>query len=283
MTKQWTISSIGKKWRGYKCELKNEYYSVRDIDEERLANPPPNVEKEHWEFLVRHWGTPMAKVVSKKNKERRGKQTMMNTTGTKSFARVSAEIEEDEGIQLSRADLFIRTHVNKDGKATDAAALEMIENIRELQKSYSDSPIGSSNDLFSIVRGEKRTGRVRMLGFGPTPSDVRGPSLSKVELINNAKKSQEEARATRVELQETISKIQADYDKKLENLRANYDDKLENLQQQVAMLMQMQQQNCSGHDSDSLNTPPRVSPNPFSSRDANSVKGNSNQMGKKTC
>ncbi|XP_059649411.1 uncharacterized protein LOC132295246 isoform X3 [Cornus florida] len=204
MTKQWTISSIEKKWKGYKCELKNEYYSVRDTDEERLANLPPNVEKKHWEFLVRHWGTPMAKKVNKKNKERRGKQTMMHTTGTKSFARISVEIEEDEGIQLSRADLFIRTHVNKDGKATDAAASEMIE----------------------------------------------------------------EARATHVELQETISKMQADYDNKLENLRANYDDKLENLQRQ---------------DSDSLNAPPRVSPNPFSSRDANSVKGNSNQMGKKTC
>ncbi|XP_059623082.1 uncharacterized protein LOC132266240 isoform X2 [Cornus florida] len=156
-----------------------------------------------------------------------------------------------------------------------------MENIRELQKSYSDSPIGNSNDLFSIVRGEERTGRVQLLGFGPTPSDVWGPSPSKAELVNNAKKSQEEARATCVELQEMISKMQADYDKKLENLRANYEDKLENLQQQVAMLMQIQQQNCSGQDSNSLNAPPRVSPNPFSSRDANS--GNSNQMGKKTC
>ncbi|XP_059625002.1 uncharacterized protein LOC132268215 isoform X2 [Cornus florida] len=117
---------------------------------------------------------------AKKNKECRGKQTMMHTIGTKSFARVSAEIEEDEGIQLSRADLFISTHVNKDGKATDAAASEMIENIRELQKSYSDSPIGSSNDLFSIVRGEERTGCVRMLGFGPTPNDVWVPLLVKL-------------------------------------------------------------------------------------------------------
>ncbi|XP_059649714.1 uncharacterized protein LOC132295457 isoform X2 [Cornus florida] len=197
----------------------------------------------------------MAKEVGKKNKERCGKQTMMHTTGTKSFARISAKIEEDESIQLSRADLFIRAHVNKDGKATDAAASEMIEIIRELQKSYFDSPIGSSNDLFSIVRGEERTGHMRMLGFGPTPSDVWGPSPNKDELINNVKKSQKEAR---VELQEMISKMQADYDNKLENLRANYDDKLENLQQQVAMLMQMQQQNCSG-------------------------QGNSDQMGKKTC
>ncbi|XP_059638227.1 uncharacterized protein LOC132280117 isoform X2 [Cornus florida] len=83
------------------------------------------------------------------------------------------------------------------------------ENIKELQKSYSDSPIGSSNDLFSIVRGEERTGCVRMLGFGPTPSDVWGPSPSKAELINNAKKSDEEARAAHVELQESISKMQA--------------------------------------------------------------------------
>ncbi|XP_059647062.1 uncharacterized protein LOC132293546 [Cornus florida] len=172
MSKHWTISFIGKKWREYKCELKSEYFSVRDTDAERLVNPPPNVEKEHWEFLVRHWGTPMAKEVSKKNNERHGKQTMMHTTGTKSFARVSAEIEEDEGIQFSHADLFICTHINKDGKAIDAAASEMIENIKELQKSYSDSPIGSSNDLFSIVRGEERTGRVRMLGFGPTSSNV---------------------------------------------------------------------------------------------------------------
>ncbi|XP_059644600.1 uncharacterized protein LOC132286299 [Cornus florida] len=85
-----------------------------------------------------------------------------------------------------------------------------------------------------------------MLGFGPTPSDVWGPSSSKVELINNANKSDEEARAARVEFQESISKMQAEYDNKLENLRANYDNKLENLQQQVAMLMQMQQQNYSG-------------------------------------
>ncbi|XP_059650187.1 uncharacterized protein LOC132295947 [Cornus florida] len=115
-----------KKWREYKCELKNEYYSVSDTDAERLANSPPDVEKEHWEFLVRHWGTPMAKEVSEKNRERHGKQTMMHTTGTKSFARISTEIEENEGIQLSRADLFFRTHINKDGKATDAAISEMI-------------------------------------------------------------------------------------------------------------------------------------------------------------
>ncbi|XP_059656348.1 uncharacterized protein LOC132303201 [Cornus florida] len=133
----------------------------------------------------------------------------------------------------------------------------MIENIRELQKSYSDSPIGNSNDLFSIVRGGENWS-CGMLGFGPTPSDVWGPLL--VELINNVKKSQEEAR---VELQEMISKMQADYDNKLENLRANYDDKLENLQQQVVMLVQMQQQNCSGQGFDSLNAPPRVSPNSF--------------------
>ncbi|XP_059660138.1 uncharacterized protein LOC132306662 isoform X2 [Cornus florida] len=134
MSKHWTISFIGKKWRGYKCELKSEYYSVRDTDAERLANLPPEVEKEHWEFLVRHWGMHMAKGVSEKNKERRGKQTMMHTTGTKSFARVSAEIEEDEGIQCSRADLFIRTHINKDGKATDAAASEMIGNLNQMGK-----------------------------------------------------------------------------------------------------------------------------------------------------
>ncbi|XP_059629246.1 uncharacterized protein LOC132271787 isoform X2 [Cornus florida] len=114
------------KMEGYKCELKSEYYSVWDTDAERLANSPPDVEKEHWEFLVRFWGMPMAKEVSEKNKERRGKQTMLHTTRAKSFARVSAEIEEKEGIQLSRADLFIRTHINKDDKDTDAAASEMI-------------------------------------------------------------------------------------------------------------------------------------------------------------
>ncbi|XP_059665308.1 uncharacterized protein LOC132311423 isoform X2 [Cornus florida] len=199
MSKQWTLSSIRTKWRGYKCELKSEYYSVRDTNAERLANPPPDVEKEHWEFLVRHWGMPMAKV-SEKNKERRGKQIMLHITGTKSFACVFAEIEEKEGIQLSRVDLFIRTHINKDGNATDAAALEMIESVKGLQKSYFDSPIGSSNDLFSVVGGQERTGRVWMLGLGPTPSDVLGPSLSKAELINNAKKFEEAARAACVEL-----------------------------------------------------------------------------------
>ncbi|XP_059637748.1 uncharacterized protein LOC132279730 isoform X2 [Cornus florida] len=35
-------------------------------------------------------------------------------------------IEEKEGIQLSRANLFIRTHTNKDGNASDVAASEMI-------------------------------------------------------------------------------------------------------------------------------------------------------------
>ncbi|XP_059656491.1 uncharacterized protein LOC132303292 isoform X2 [Cornus florida] len=172
---------------------------------------------------------------------------MLHTTGTKSFARVSAEIEEKKGIQLSRTDLFIRTHINKDGKATDAAASKMIESIKDLQKSYSDSSIGSSDDLYSIVRGQERTGCVRMLGLGPTLSDVWGPSPSKAELINNAKKFDEEARAARVELQDTISKMQSDYDDKLENLRVDYDDKLENLQKQVAMVC------------DSLN-PLRVSP-----------------------
>lgn len=59
---KWTMSSLGKKWREYKSDLKGTYFDGKDIAE-AFRNPPDGIIRYQWEFLVSFWNSEKGKVV----------------------------------------------------------------------------------------------------------------------------------------------------------------------------------------------------------------------------
>ncbi|RYR51516.1 hypothetical protein Ahy_A06g026537 [Arachis hypogaea] len=78
----------------------------------------------------------------KKNAKNRSKQQYTHTGGSKSFAR---RIEEEERIE-------------------------------EIEQQDESSRVLSQNDSIAQVFGKEKPGRVRGVGFGPTPSQLFGPN-----------------------------------------------------------------------------------------------------------
>lgn len=60
--KKWVLQSLAKKYRDYKKDLKDKYYSPLPTDEERLRHTPPDISAEDWAWLVRYWGSPEVQV-----------------------------------------------------------------------------------------------------------------------------------------------------------------------------------------------------------------------------
>ncbi|RWR85176.1 bromodomain-containing protein 4-like protein isoform X3 [Cinnamomum micranthum f. kanehirae] len=159
--KKWVLQSLGKKYRDYRKDMKDKYYSSWNTDEERLQHRPPDVSSEDWAWLVRYWGNPEVQAVAAKNKANRSRQTVKHTGGTKSFARYRDEEARNraDGSIPSRVDLFIRTHTRKDGTPVDEKSAEIISKFRELNATQGGSSSSIGDDIYTQVMGVERHGR----------------------------------------------------------------------------------------------------------------------------
>ncbi|KAJ8630445.1 hypothetical protein MRB53_023768 [Persea americana] len=178
--KKWVLQSLGKKYRDYRKDMKDKYYSSWNTDEKRLQHRPPDVSSEDWAWLVGYWGNPEVQAVAAKNKANRSRQTVKHTGGTKSFARYRDEEtrKRTDGSIPSRVDLFIRTHTRKDGTPVDEKSAEIISKFRELNATQGGSSSSIGDDIYTKVMGAERHGRVRGYGLGPTPTSVFGSTSS---------------------------------------------------------------------------------------------------------
>ncbi|XP_020082626.1 uncharacterized protein LOC109706239 [Ananas comosus] len=119
--RDWVIMSIGKKWREFKSKLKKLHYDTHKTYEEKIAACDSRVHAKEWEFLVKHWDSQVGQERSAKNKASRAMLKTTHTAGTKSFARVRAEMDKKNNhIQPRRHELYIRTHTKKNGKPLNA-------------------------------------------------------------------------------------------------------------------------------------------------------------------
>ncbi|XP_058114664.1 uncharacterized protein LOC131257788 [Magnolia sinica] len=55
--KSWVLSSIGKKWRDWKSELKKLHYLPHETDEERLADLDEQVQEDQWKTSIQFWNS----------------------------------------------------------------------------------------------------------------------------------------------------------------------------------------------------------------------------------
>ncbi|XP_070013948.1 uncharacterized protein [Nicotiana sylvestris] len=120
----YVLKSLGKKWKDYKCELRDK-----------------------------------AKRRSQSNRNNRANQKMPHTGGSKSIATLMDE-QAVNGIEPTRAQVFILTYTKrKDGRPLD------------------------DDSVKAIVFGNDKSGYVRGLGLGPTPSGLWGSKSSLENII----------------------------------------------------------------------------------------------------
>ncbi|XP_059306790.1 uncharacterized protein LOC132058255 [Lycium ferocissimum] len=109
---------------------------------------------------------------------------MPHIGGSKSIATLMDEKAEN-GIEPTRAQVFILTHKpRKDGRPLDEESAKTIDTINEKLSNSKGSneqpprPVAWEGDVYSQVLGNEKTGYVRGLGLGPTPSVLWGSRSS---------------------------------------------------------------------------------------------------------
>ncbi|KAL5133681.1 hypothetical protein HKD37_03G006971 [Glycine soja] len=185
--------SLGKKWKDYKCDLRSMYFTKYKTKHTLLKHRPNHIPRDQWIGLVSYWVSDKGKRRSQANKSNRAKQKMPHTGGSKSIGTLMNEKAKD-GIEPTRAEVFILTHKErKDGRPLDAESIKTLDLIQEKLCNGETSneqdldSVAWEGDVYSQVLGSERSGYIRGLGLGPTPSLLWGDkfSLGNISMNNN--------------------------------------------------------------------------------------------------
>ncbi|KAF7800457.1 uncharacterized protein G2W53_045129 [Senna tora] len=139
------LKSVSKTWKDGRAKL--YHFINRDktlTKEEVIAKVSDGISREHWTSFVDY--------------------------------RMSAKtMETERGGPVSRGDVWIATHKKSNGLAINAKAKNVIDKILSYESSGNSSYEVSQFDSLAMALGsQERSGRVRGMGLGPTPSQVFG-------------------------------------------------------------------------------------------------------------
>ncbi|XP_020961466.1 uncharacterized protein LOC110264056 [Arachis ipaensis] len=84
------------------------------------------------------------------------------------------EESEQQGRRVGRGELWITVHKKKDGSYINDETRAIGERIKEIEQQDESSKVLSQNDFIAQVFGKEKPGRVRGVGFRPTPSQLFG-------------------------------------------------------------------------------------------------------------
>lgn len=102
----WILSSINKKWRKWKSNLKTRYF-VEDKNVDDLLNERDGrVLEDQWVNMLAYWNKEEVKARSEKNINARSKRSMNHLTGKRSFAQIYDKLAKENGRPPSRAELL---------------------------------------------------------------------------------------------------------------------------------------------------------------------------------
>lgn len=210
------LKCIRKTWRCWKSHLKRKHYDSHTTEEERLADRDPRVLKEQWRQLVAYWNTEKAKVRSAKSKASRAKSTYINSTGSKSFARMFQEESP--------------SHENRAGSGSDSASA-MGAKGKGITDSY--KPLASPKDLQGRLTRQAERAKKKVADEGSTlrkevvvmekshPKDSQERAVW--EAVRAKRRAEDEAVALRkkvVVMEETQKKLQEDLAKMTDTVNA---------------------------------------------------------------
>ncbi|XP_015961673.1 uncharacterized protein LOC107485653 [Arachis duranensis] len=176
---------MGKSWKDTRLRLYDDCYEPTLSIEENIENRPPGIDRDHWRWYLDYRAKLETKKKCKKNAINRSKQLYTHTGGSKSLARQREEESEQEGRIIGRGELWIKVHKRRDGSYINDEAREIGEKLLEIEQLDESSRVLSQNDSLAQVFGREKPGRVRGVGFGPTPSQLFGtnfqPSVNRVQ------------------------------------------------------------------------------------------------------
>ncbi|XP_049399793.1 uncharacterized protein LOC125869753 [Solanum stenotomum] len=232
------LKSLGMKWKDYKCEIKGEYMSKYKTKDSLLKNRPNRIPRDQWSGLVSYWLSDKAKRRTQAKRNNRANQKMPHTGGSKSIATLMHE-QAENGIEPTRAEIFLLTHKKRvDGRPLDddsAKAIDMINERMTNNERSTDQPphnVAWEGDVYSQVLGNEKSGYVRGLGLGPTPSVLWG-SKSSVENIVVEDSSNEAVQR----LEQEITKLKEKQNEEMDLMKQNH----EKLQSELLRMRQFMQ------------------------------------------
>ncbi|XP_020967533.1 uncharacterized protein LOC110266840 [Arachis ipaensis] len=155
---------MGKSWKDMRLRLYDDYYEPTLSTEENIENRPPEIDRDHWRWYLDYRAKPETK-------------------------------SEQEGRIVERGELWIKVHKRRDGSYINDERACNRKDFWRLSNMMESSRVLSQNDSIAQVFGREKLGRVREVGFGPTPSQLFGtnlqPSVNRVQVEETQRKLNE--------------------------------------------------------------------------------------------
>ncbi|XP_010438340.1 PREDICTED: uncharacterized protein LOC104721962 [Camelina sativa] len=171
--KDYVIGVLGSRCKDLKLRLWRDY--KQNDQAQTLENRPTDIPEDQWHDFVTTRFTDKWRRVRDRNIKSRSNHTMPHSCGRKSFARKRREIKNVTGKTPCRAEFFIETCKKSDGNFVTKEAKRHADELRILMTQNPSTQVTSNmpaslDDEYSRVFGPERSGRVRCVGRGPTPS-----------------------------------------------------------------------------------------------------------------
>ncbi|KAF3967546.1 hypothetical protein CMV_008466 [Castanea mollissima] len=202
-------------------------------------NMPEELKEECWRVV---------EIQSEKNKDRRSKQDELHTAGSCSYAVHAAKKAKTDGQPVERAVLYQVLHTRKDGTAVNPVVKAKMDKMKELleissnqlQSSDTSGSIAwSPDDVFAKVMGKERKGRIRGVGFGPTPSGRSSKSVVTDIEIHSSQARDNEVAQLKASLATMEEKL-AGFDEMKQKL-----SQFEEMEQRIARMFQQISPQCN--------------------------------------
>ncbi|MQM07050.1 hypothetical protein Taro_039882 [Colocasia esculenta] len=195
----------GRRYRDVWSTLYHHYQSYA-TDEDRLQNPPEDINANEWAWLVNYFGSKKFKAMSERNKVNRSKQVISHITVRRSFKQVSWA-ERNEGGEPPAHELWRLTHQKKDGSWGSEQSRQVYETVKDKLEELASQPCDSSvastpEEVLSLVVGQ-RSGYVRGRGCGPRPPSKSAVTTATIAGLQAQVKDKDERIS---QMEELISK-----------------------------------------------------------------------------
>ncbi|EEC69431.1 hypothetical protein OsI_38599 [Oryza sativa Indica Group] len=184
---QWILKSIGRDWRRYKAALKDKYFNPKKKRSALYKLCPDDVEKDQWIPLIKYWKSKKGKALSAKNKRSRSMLQNPHSAGTKSYARWSKDLRQDDPNkkQPHRAMVYLATHKKKDKDKNQHVVT--LENLIDEQPELAQNDQGRvawEGDALNKVLGKEKPSQVHGMGLLSVPKQVYGRTSHHLKNIN---------------------------------------------------------------------------------------------------
>ncbi|XP_073116157.1 uncharacterized protein [Elaeis guineensis] len=177
-THDFVMKSLNRKWKEYKAQLKKDYMRQGMTEEEVARNCPPDVPPHQWMELVHYWFSERAQTYSAIGRAARAAQSVPHTSGSKSYARLRQEFEDEHGREPGQVEFYRMTHTHQDGTFVRDESRDLYERATSLIAERDDESAASTQqsrieaEVFTELMGPERYGRVRGYGVGVTPTQL---------------------------------------------------------------------------------------------------------------